>query len=119
VEEPQERRSVSSEFGYSRHGGGKRQEIHNPRGGVKEMSSGGAGRVPDGKPRGYARRIDRRQDVYAGVTMQRGSARANNRREREHARMAVSKACSLVDGSKWMIGMRGRNDDQDWKTLEL
>lgn len=51
--------------------------------------------------------------------MQRGSARANNRREREHARMAVSKACSLVDGSKWMIGMRGRNDDQDWKTLEL
>lgn len=81
------------------------------------MSSGGAGRVPDGKPRGYARRIDRRQDVYAGVAMQRGSARANNRREREHARMAVSKACFLVDESKWMIGMKGRNDDQDWKSL--
>jgi hypothetical protein len=49
--------------------------------------------------------------------MQRGSARANNRGEREHARMAVSKACLLVDGRKSTIGMKGRNDDQDWKNL--
>lgn len=80
------------------------------------MSSGGAGRVPDGKPRGYARRIDKRQEVCAGVDMQRGSAMANNRGEQKHARMAVSKACLLVDGSKSMVGMKGRNDDQDWKS---
>lgn len=115
--EPQQRRSVSSKFGYSRHGGGRGQEIHGLRGGVKAMSSGGAGRVPDGKPRGYARRIDRRHEVHAGVAMQRGSARANNRREWKHARMAVSKTCLLVDGSKSTIGMKGRNDDQDWKSL--
>lgn len=114
--EPQQRRSVSSKFESSRHGGGRGQELHSPRGGVEEMTSGGAGRVPDGSLEA-TRRIDRRHEVHAGVAMQRGSARANNRGEWKHARMAVSKTCLLVDGSKSTIGMKERNDDQDWKSL--